>query len=333
MKLATYLDVHTEQKLVGLVDASARSITNLQALHRNLFGHEVGMLSSMLSLMDDADRAMDLLRRLEQVSRTDDSATIPLADVKLLAPVPRPRQLREFSVYPQHLLTAIPAMAIERAKYFGLPVPRLEELQRPLPPIYYETPIYYHCNASNVIGTGQPVVWPSYASILDYELELAMFIGRPGRNISAEKAAQHIFGYTIFNDVSARDQMFKEMEMQLGPTKGKSFDTGTVLGPWLVTRDEIPDVQGMTVEVHVNDERVSANTTGGMVHSFEDMVAYASRDETLFSGEMFGSGTIPTCCGLEINRFVAPGDVVRLTVSGIGSLVNPFVKPNQGGLS
>jgi 2-keto-4-pentenoate hydratase/2-oxohepta-3-ene-1,7-dioic acid hydratase in catechol pathway len=165
--------------------------------------------------------------------------------------------------------------------------------------------------------------------MLDFELEFGCFIGQPGRDIPKEKARDHIFGYTIFNDVSARDEQMKEMPGQLGPGKGKDFDTGNVLGPCLVTTDDIPDPYRLRMEVRVNGERWGGGNSGEMHWKFEDCIAHVSRSETLVSGEFFGSGTVGSGCGLEQMRFLKPGDVVELEVEGIGVLRNRFVKSSH----
>jgi 2-keto-4-pentenoate hydratase/2-oxohepta-3-ene-1,7-dioic acid hydratase in catechol pathway len=120
--------------------------------------------------------------------------------------------------------------------------------------------------------------------------------------------------------------MWREMEMRMGPSKGKSFDTANVIGPWIVTPDEIGDVQALDVEVRINGESWGRNTTAHMLHSFEDMIAYISRDETLHKGELFCSGTVGGCSGLELDRWLKPGDVMELEVSRIGVLRNRIVK-------
>ena len=112
-------------------------------------------------------------------------------------------------------------------------------LNRPVPKVAYTQPAYYHCNRFNVIGTDEDVLWPGYSGHIDYELEIGAFIGKGGRDIAAARARPHIFGYTIFNDVSAREQMWREMEMRMGPAKGKSFDTANVIGPWI--RGQVPN--------------------------------------------------------------------------------------------
>ena len=122
--------------------------------------------------------------------------------------------------------------------------------------------------------------------MLDYELEFGVILGKGGKNIAKDKARAHIFGYLIFNDVSARDIQMREMQGQLGPTKGKDFDTGNILGPWLVTADEVPDPYNLTMVARVNGEEWSRGNTGTMHHKFEDMIAHASADETLHRGRV-----------------------------------------------
>ncbi|HZB89969.1 MAG TPA: fumarylacetoacetate hydrolase family protein, partial [Stellaceae bacterium] len=136
----------------------------------------------------------------------------------------------------------------------------------------------------------------------------------------AREAEAHIFGYTIFNDFSARDRQAIEMQGRLGPAKGKSFDGGNVLGPWIVTRDEIPEPFALQASVRVNGELRGRNDGREMIHSFAKMIAYVSEDETLHPGEIFGSGTYGGCCGMEIDRFLGDGDVVELEIEKIGTL-------------
>jgi 2-keto-4-pentenoate hydratase/2-oxohepta-3-ene-1,7-dioic acid hydratase in catechol pathway len=196
-----------------------------------------------------------------------------------------------------------------------------------IPPVWYKQPIYYKCNRFSVIGTDQDVRWPTGCEMLDYELEFGVVIGRGGVNIRKEDARGHIFGYCIFNDASARDLQIREMAGQLGPAKGKDFDTGNVLGPWLVTADELTNPYDLTMVARVNGEEWSRGNSGTMHHTFEDIIAFVSRDETLHPGEFLGSGTVGNGCGLEHGRFLKPGDVVELEITGLGVLRNRFVKP------
>jgi 2-keto-4-pentenoate hydratase/2-oxohepta-3-ene-1,7-dioic acid hydratase in catechol pathway len=269
----------------------------------------------MLALIDGGNPALDHARRLMQQPKT----RIDLAGVRLLAPVPEPRQMRDFLVFEQHIRNA---RAITPTFRGG---ERLDPAKVEIPKVWYEQPIYYKCNRFSVIGTGAEVLWPRYCKQLDYELEFGVFIGKTGKNIAREAARGHIFGFCIFNDVSARDAQMREMQGQLGPAKGKDFDTGNILGPWLVTADEIADPYNLTMVARINGEEWSRGNSGKMQHRFEDMIAHVSTDETLHAGEFFGSGTVGFGCGLEQGRFLKPGDLVELEVEGLGTLRNRVV--------
>jgi 2-keto-4-pentenoate hydratase/2-oxohepta-3-ene-1,7-dioic acid hydratase in catechol pathway len=161
---------------------------------------------------------------------------------------------------------------------------------------------------------------------MDFELELACVIGTPGRDISPSDALSHIFGFTIFNDFSARDVQVIERPLNMGAAKSKDFDTGNALGPWIVTTDEIGDPQALQMEARVNGVRWGGGSSSAMYHTFADIVSYISRDETLRGGEVIASGTVPTGCGLELGRFLSPGDVVELEIERIGVLRNRIVR-------
>jgi 2-keto-4-pentenoate hydratase/2-oxohepta-3-ene-1,7-dioic acid hydratase in catechol pathway len=170
------------------------------------------------------------------------------------------------------------------------------------------------------------VKWPRYSEAMDYELEIGIVTRRTGANIAAKEAAKQIFGYTIFNDFSARDRQAIEMQGRLGPAKGKSFDGSNAMGPWIVTPDELGDPQTLNVEVRVNGETRGKGDTSEMLFSFEEIIAYASQDETIHAEEFFGSGTVGNCCGLEIGRFLESGDEIELRVDLIGALMNRVVR-------
>jgi len=192
----------------------------------------------------------------------------------------------------------------------------------PLADVYRQMPIYYITNRMIVRGPGATVRWPRYSEVMDYELEFGVFLGRTGADIAASAARQHIFGFTIFNDFSARDQQMKEMAGRLGPAKGKSFDGANVIGPWIVTPDEIGDPYDLAMEARVNGEIWSSGRSSGMLFSFEEMIAYMSQDETMFAGEFIGSGTVGNGCGLEHGRYLQHGDRIELEVERIGVLGN-----------
>lgn len=282
---------------------------------------------SMLALIESGNEGLDAARETA-ASSVDGRHLLSLEDVKLLAPLPVPAQIRDFSVFPGHIRQAPSGMARIAARRRG-DLAALETI-RPLeavPEIYRQQPIYYFTNRFSVVGPGADIPWPRYSKIVDFELEFAAVIGRKGRNITKENAIQHVFGYMIYNDFSARDTQNVEMQGMLGPAKGKSFDHGNAMGPWLVTADEVPDPQNLAMSVSVNDELWAEGNSREMLHSFADMIAYVSEDETLHPGEVFGSGTMGNGCGLEVDRYLADGDIVTLKVEGLGELKNRVVTP------
>jgi 2-keto-4-pentenoate hydratase/2-oxohepta-3-ene-1,7-dioic acid hydratase in catechol pathway len=162
---------------------------------------------------------------------------------------------------------------------------------------------------------------------MDYEAEVAVVMGKTARNIPRERALEHVFGYTLFNDMTARDLQEREMRASLGPAKGKDFDTGNVLGPCIVTTDELRDPYSLVLEARVNGELWGSGRTRDMYHRWEDLLAYISRSETLHAGEVIGSGTVANGCGLEIGRFLPENAIIAITAEGIGTLTNRLVKP------
>lgn len=198
----------------------------------------------------------------------------------------------------------------------------------PIPSIWYEQPIYYKCNRFAVAGPDTTVDWPAASQIIDYELELACVIGKGGANISASDAADHIFGYTIFNDLTARDLQFKEMQGPLGPAKGKDFDNANILGPVVVTVDELGLNPDLAMKAFVNGELWSEGRSGTMHWGWDQIIEHVSRGETLHPGEVLGSGTVGSGCGLELGRLLKHNDEIRLEIEIIGTLVTRINAPH-----
>lgn len=253
------------------------------------------------------------------------------AAVKLLAPIQPPPQMRDALCFETHLKQAFANARKLRARAFADPEAALADMEAKgilqIPQTFYDQPIYYKANRFSVIGTDQDVIWPHYSNVMDFELEFGVYIGKPGKDIPRERAREHVFGYTIFNDMTARDAQTAEMGGSLGPAKGKDFDTANPMGPCLVTADEIPDPYNLTMICRVNGEEWGRGNSGSMHWKFEDVIAHVSASETLHSGEFIGSGTVGNGCGLEHMRFLNPGDVIELEVEGIGVLRNRLVKP------
>ncbi|MDF0531726.1 fumarylacetoacetate hydrolase family protein [Tsukamurella sp. 8F] len=247
----------------------------------------------------------------------------PLADVRLIAPLAPPR-MRNFSVYEGHVRGAFEAGVEVRAGKIVAGALRRTGILRP-PRHWYRRPAYYKGNHLSVIGPYDDVSAPAYTRQLDYELELAVVIGAAGRDIEESDAPGHVFGYTLLDDLSARDVLVGELFSGMGPAKGKDFDTGNVLGPWLATRDEVPDPRALTGEVRVNSRLRATCTTSDMRHGVPAMVAEASRGESLAVGEVLGTGCCTGGSGLEQLRFLRRGDLVELTLGPFGTQRNRVV--------
>lgn len=198
-----------------------------------------------------------------------------------------------------------------------------------IPEAWYEIPAYYKGSTSGFIGPDEIVPWPSYTNKLDYELEFGVVIGKDGFNIPEEKALDHIFGYSVFNDISARDIQKKEMAVRLGPAKGKDFCS--IMGPVIVTADEFHGKEpNLKMTATINGEIWSEGMTGDMHYTWAQMIAHASKEEWLLATDFMGSGTVGTGCGLEIDKWIQPGDTVELEIESIGKLKNIIGTPNKG---
>jgi 2-keto-4-pentenoate hydratase/2-oxohepta-3-ene-1,7-dioic acid hydratase in catechol pathway len=270
-----------------------------------------------LRLLPLATDVRDVLRDPTAFAATQE--TLPLAAARLLPPV-EPPSIRDFLTFEQHVEGMV----------------RLHQPPRDVHPQWYEAPSFYFSNPHSVLGAHDDVPIPPGCGVLDYELEVAAVIGRDGRDLSPAEARAHIVGYTIFNDWSARDLQFAEMQVGLGPAKGK--DSAITLGPWLVTADELEpyrrdDRLGRELEVLLNGERIGGDTLASMAWSFEELAAYASRGTWVKTGDVLGSGTCGGGClgelwgrsGRQEPPPLAVGDVVTMTVAGIGTISNRVV--------
>lgn len=257
---------------------------------------------SLLALLRRQERGMSAVREALQFAQENKTLRFPLDEVKLLAPLPRPNSMRDFMVVEEHVQNS---------------------LGEEIPKEWYEIPVHYKGNPDSILGPDEDIEWPSYTEKLDYELELCAIIGKRGHKIREEDATSYIAGYTIFNDWSARDIQFSEMNVKLGPALGKDFANS--IGPCLVTPDEI-DVYTAPMQARVNGEVWSSGTQGAMRFTFPQIIAHLSKEQTLMPGDMLGSGTVGRGCGLELDRWIQPEDVVELEVEGIGVLRNRVVR-------
>ncbi|MDP5181659.1 fumarylacetoacetate hydrolase family protein [Blastococcus sp. BMG 814] len=278
-----------------------------------------------LHALPDGRSILDLVRAglpaaLEAGAAALDRPAVPLESVRLLPPL-TPPTVRDFVAFEEHVE--------------GMVLPSGETV----PPEWYQAPTFYFTNPYALIGAHDDVAVPPGSQRFDFELEVAVVVGRDGASLTPETAREHVFGYTIFNDWSARDLQFREMAVKLGPAKGK--DSATTLGPWLVTADELEpyrDADGflaLDMRVSVNGEQLGQDLLSNMGWPFEELISYASRGTEVRAGDVLGSGTCGNggCLAELWGRHGAaappplrPGDVVEMTVEGLGTIRNRVVE-------
>jgi fumarylacetoacetate (FAA) hydrolase len=312
MRLATYRHPqHGNQPTVGVVQGDR--VVNAA----RLLG-EKGPID-MLALLDRGPGTLDALsgaaeRFAEQHRETvvvPQEVAAPAWEVELLAPLPRPRSLRDFYAFEQHVAAAH------------------RKRGRDVPPAWYEIPVFYFGHTGTIVGPDAPVPKPAATHQLDFELELACVIGTPGRDIPADRAFDHVAGYTIMNDWSARDLQRQEMSVGLGSAKGKDFATS--LGPYLVTPDELADRfrdgrHDLAMVARIDGEEVSRGNANTLHWTFAQMIERASQSVELLPGDIIGSGTVGGGCllelGEEVHPWLQPGDEVELEIERLGRLRN-----------
>jgi fumarylacetoacetate (FAA) hydrolase len=234
-------------------------------------------------------------------------------NIILRAPIIQPRSIRDFYAFEQHVKTAY------------------DIREQPIPPEWYRFPVFYFGNIGAFYASGETIPYPRGTHELDYELELAVVVGKAGRDILPECAEEHIAGFMIMNDWSARDLQREETRVRLGPAKAKDFATS--LGPWLVTLDEVkaraagrPGVFNLEMIARVNGEERSRGNFSSIHYSLGDILARASQNCTLYPGDVIGTGTVGSGSLLEVTRgkgpYLKPGDEVELEVDCLGTLRN-----------
>ena len=319
---------------LGAIDGASGNIIDLLAAATAAGHAHTDRLASMLALIDGGDAALDGARDAMAAtlgSGIAEALHAPEA-IRLLAPLPNPRRLRDCGCFLQHFRNA---RAVRYRRLAAREADTEAAMERfrtagdlEIPEAWAVVPVMLNANHLSIIGSEVDVVWPHGAHRMDYELEFAMVSGRAGQNISRADGAGHFFGFTVFNDVSARDIQARDIAAQTGLAgRSKDFDSGNVIGPCIVTADEIGDPYNLTMIARVNGEEWSCGNTGQMDHRFEDVLVHASRNQTVYPGEIFGSGTVPTGCGLERDRYFEDGDTIELEIEKIGILRNRIVKP------
>ena len=315
MKLVSYLK-SGEIQLGAIVN---EALYNLQSVNENLPKNIIDFFQSSNDLIQQTEKQLSKI--------ADNSLSVePVKDYTLLAPVPRPTSCRDGYAFRQHVESARRNRGVEMIKEFD------------------QYPIFYFTNHNAVQGPGDVYCMPDHFQQLDFELEVAIVIGKEGRNIKAKDADAYIAGFTIMNDLSARKLQMEEMLLNLGPAKGKDFST--VIGPWLVTPDElsaylVPAKQGhvgnnynLSMKCWVNDKLVSEGNVKDMDWTFAEIIERCSYGVTVFPGDVIGSGTVGTGCFLELNgtgklhnpnyepQWLQANDTVKMTIDGLGTLVN-----------
>ncbi|MER5373742.1 fumarylacetoacetate hydrolase family protein [Streptomyces sp. NPDC002553] len=283
--------------------------------------HPVPGTRSLTELISCGDGLDALLRA--GASTLDVPPGPHVSEVRLLPPL-QPPTVRDFVTFEEHVEGV--RRSVDGAGVGGVPE------------AWYDAPTFYFTNPYAVIGAHDDVPVPPGSEVLDFELEVAAVIGREGRDLTPDQARDHIIGYTVFNDWSARDLQSREMQVRLGPCKGK--DTAATLGPYLVTADELEpyrDTDGflrLALTASVNGEVVGKDLLSNMSWTFEEMAAYASRGTVVRPGDVLGSGTCGNggCLaelwgvrGEQSPPPLKPGDTVTLTVEGIGTVSNTVV--------
>ncbi len=329
MKLVTFLNVDNEERLGLLVNERIYDAAD--------DGEKLSLAlpNNMNALLSMEEKGMELVRKLHDAASGGKLDTgIELSKARLLAPVPHPPSCRDAYAFRQHVASARRNRGVDM-------IPEFDQF-----------PIFYFTNHQAIYGPGDVEVENDHLHKLDFELEAAIVIGKKGRNITAEKADEYIAGYTIMNDLSARRLQMEEMKLNLGPAKGKDF--ATVIGPWLVTPDELEnkkietgdgDQYSLRMTAHHNGKLVSDGNMKDMTYTFAEIIERCAYGVDMYPGEVIGSGTVGTGCYLELNGtwrreaeergethepiWLASGDTIELEIEGLGRLSNRIVKAKE----
>ena len=269
-----------------------------------LSGHGIVMQDSIFPMAGmTTTQALDALKERDaDWNRFLEQTPLLLSQVTLLPPVENPGAFLDFYTFEQHVKTSRGKRGLDMV------------------PEWYQHPVWYNGSTRCFSGHGSEVVFPQHETKKDFELELAVVIKKSCFQVSEKQATDCIGAYTIVNDFSARALQEKIMRIGLGPAKAKDFNTG--LGPVLVTPDEIGNPRNLTMRAYVNGELWSEGNSGSSQFTFEQMIAYATENQTLYAGDILASGTVGTGCGLEQDRFLKSGDEVTLEIEKIGQLTH-----------
>ena len=269
-----------------------------------LEGEATHYLTSAARIIEQGPEVWKSLNDIAKAACHLDEMAVDASDpsVSWLCPLDRASSLRDFLAFEDHVKRGAARRGGE------------------VPDYWYEAPIYYKGNHRQLLGPEDECRWPAYTEALDFELELAMIVGRRGREIDASDAGEYIFGFTVFNDFSARDIQAREMSAWLGPAKGKDF--ANALGPCIVTSDEVGTEPDLEMVCRVNGEEWGRARSSDARWRWADMISHVSTSEDVYPGDVYGSGTPGGCCGLDQGRSLEAGDIVELEIEHIGVLRN-----------
>ncbi len=301
MKLVTFLNPQGQSRTGWVI---GDQVVDMQLAHSDL-------PTDMLTFIDNHEEYFSIIRGLGEVK-----PHYALSAVKLLAPLPNPRSFRDYIGFEMHMLNA--------SKSFGHTIGQA----------WYEMPIFYFTNHQAIYGPDDEILRPKKETKLDLELEKACIIGKKGKDILASEAKNHIFGYTIYNDWTSRAIQKREMELPLGPHKGKDF--ANAIGPWIVTADEMEQYMGengrfnLRMTSRINGVTVCDGNYNTVHYTFSQMIERASENNVnLMPGDVLGSGTLGWGSLIEnnftVHRPLEPGDEVELEIEGIGILRNKVI--------
>ena len=292
--------------------------------------NQLGLPASMNAFLALEEKGMQLAQQTANQIADKSIVAVPIKNYEILAPVPHPTSCRDGYAFRQHVEAARKNRGVEMIPEFD------------------QYPIFYFTNHNAIFGGGELSFMPDHFRQLDFELEVAIVIGKKGRNISAAEADDYIAGYMIMNDMSARTLQMEEMLLNLGPAKGKDFST--VIGPWLVTPDEleaykvpakpghIGNAYNLSMKCWVNGVEVSSGSVADMDWTFAEIIERCAYGVDILPGDVIGSGTVGTGCFLELNgtgllndpsfkpQWLQEGDVVEMEITGLGRLSNTILK-------
>ncbi|HEX8609619.1 MAG TPA: fumarylacetoacetate hydrolase family protein [Pedobacter sp.] len=288
---------------------------------------------NMADFLNESDVFMERARKIDSQIKSKEIEPKEEAFYEVLAPVPHPTSCRDGYAFRQHVAAARRNRKVEMIAEFD------------------QYPIFYFTNHNSIQGPGDVECMPDHFEKLDFELEVAVVIGKKGRNITAAEADSYIAGYMIMNDMSARTLQMEEMLLNLGPAKGKDFST--IIGPWLVTPDELEEYKTSPKEGHtgnaynlkmtcsVNGLNVSSGNMADMDWTFAEIIERCAYGVDILPGDVIGSGTVGTGCFLELNgtgllndpeykpQWLKEGDVVEMEITGLGALTNIIIKSDS----